>query len=196
MKPKRCAIYCRVSTGHQDFELQKTELTALADFRKWSIVEVFTDKLSGTKDKRPSLDRMMVDARKGKFDVIVVWKYDRFARSTRHLLAALEEFKTLGIDFVSLNDGADTTTASGKLLFTIIAGFAEFELSVRRERCEAGIKRAQAHGTRSGRPFGRPEAEVDTEAITNLRAQGLSWRAVAAQLGINKDTAIRHAAEA
>jgi DNA invertase Pin-like site-specific DNA recombinase len=196
MKPKRVAIYIRVSTGHQDYEMQKTDLTALCEFRKWTVVETYADKMSGTKDKGPSLDRMMADAKKERFDVVVVWKYDRFARSTRHLLAALEEFKELGIDFVSLNDGADTTTASGKLLFTIIAGFAEFELSVRRERCEAGIRRAQKNGTRSGRPFGRPEVEVDPAAIADLRQKGLSWRAVAAQLGINKDTAIRHASEA
>jgi len=134
----------------------------------------------------------MAAARKGQFNAVVCWRFDRFARSTRHLLQALEEFRELGIDFVSQQEGIDTSTALGKAMFTIVGAVSELELSIRRERCEAGIRRAQKSGTRSGRPFGRPECDVDVAAIADLRKNGLSWRAVAAKLGVNKDTCIRH----
>ena len=192
MTEKRAACYIRVSTGHQDYDLQKCELAEFCQFKHWRIVETFEDKMSGSKDKRPGLDRLMQDARKGKFDVVVVWRFDRFARSTRHLLQALEEFKELGVDFVSQQEGIDTSTALGKALFTIVGAIAELELSIRKERCQAGIRAAQKHGTKSGKPFGRPELEIDPTLIGELREQGLSWRAVGEKLGISKDSAIRH----
>src|ERR1700686_3391296 len=104
MKPKRVAIYMRVSTGDQTANLQKDELPEYAQFRKWTVTEVYSDVMSGAKDRRPALDRLMADVRRGKFDVVLVWKFDRFARSTSHLLRALEEFKSLGVDFVSLSE--------------------------------------------------------------------------------------------
>src|ERR1035438_4147261 len=165
MNEKRAACYVRVSTGHQDYELQKRELTEFCKFKHWSIVEVFEDKMSGSKDKRPGLDRMMLAARQGKFDVVVVWRFDRFARSTKHLLQALEEFREIGVDFVSQQEGIDTSTALGKALFTIVGAIAELELSIRKERCTAGIKHAQRHGTKSGKAFGRPELDVDPQLI-------------------------------
>jgi DNA invertase Pin-like site-specific DNA recombinase len=192
LKEKRAACYIRVSTTHQDYALQKRELTEFCQFKHWKIVETFEDKMTGSKDKRPGLDRLMADARKGKFDVVVCWRFDRFARSTRHLLQALEEFKELGVDFVSQQEGIDTSTALGKALFTIVGAIAELELSIRKERCNAGIKAAMKHGTKSGKPFGRPELEVDTDLIGQLRDQGLSWREVGQKLGISKDSAIRH----
>ncbi len=192
IKEKRAACYIRVSTTHQDYALQKRELAEFCQFKHWKLVEIFEDKMTGSKDKRPGLDRMMAEARKRKFDTIVVWRFDRFARSTRHLLQALEEFRELGVDFVSQQEGIDTSTALGKALFTIVGAIAELELSIRKERCNAGIKAAMKHGTRSGKPFGRPELEVDTKLIEKLREQGLSWRAVGERLGISKDSAIRH----
>jgi len=110
MKPKRVAVYIRVSTTAQDYEMQKAELEALCAFRKWEIIEVYADKMSGAKDRRPALDKMMAAARKGQFNAVVCWRFDRFARSTRHLLQALEEFRELGIDFVSQQEGIDTST--------------------------------------------------------------------------------------
>lgn len=188
MKPKRVAIYTRVSTGDQTANLQKDELTEYAQFRKWAVTEVYSDVMSGAKDKRPSLNRLMADARRGKFDVVVVWKFDRFARSTSHLLRALEEFQSLSIDFVSLSESIDTSSPTGKAMFTILGAIAELERSTIRERVVAGQKAAKRRGVR----FGRPTVEVDTDRAMKLRKEGLSWRAVAEATGSAKDTLIRH----
>src|ERR1035438_8907829 len=121
MKPKRVALYVRVSTGEQNADLQVNELSEYAAFRKWDTVETYSDKMSGAKDQRPALDRLMADAKRGKFDVVAVWRFDRFARSTSHLLRALEEFSALGVDFVSLRESIDTSTPTGKMTFTVLA---------------------------------------------------------------------------
>jgi DNA invertase Pin-like site-specific DNA recombinase len=191
MKPKRCALYIRISTGDQNTDLQQNELREYAEFRKWGVVEIYSDTMSGAKDKRPALDRLMADARRGKFDVVVVWRFDRFARSTSHLLRALEEFQSLGIDFVSLKEAIDTSSATGKMIFTVLAAVAELERSTIRERVIAGQKAAKRRGVR----FGRPTVEVDTNHVLKLRKDGLSWRAVAQATGVPKDTLIRHCAE-
>jgi len=188
MKPKRAAIYCRISTSDQRPDLQENELREYCQFRKWDIVEAFTDTISGAEDRRPALDRMLAEARRGRFDVIVVWRFDRFARSTSHLLRSLEEFQSLGIDFVSLRESVDTSTPTGKAVFTIIAAIAELERSTIRERVIAGQKAARRRGVR----FGRPTVEVDVEAVRKLRDRGLSWRSVSAKIGVPKDTLIRH----
>jgi DNA invertase Pin-like site-specific DNA recombinase len=188
MKPKRVAIYTRVSTGDQTANLQKDELPEYAQFRKWTVTEVYSDVMSGAKDKRPALDRLMSDVRRGKFDVVLVWKFDRFARSTTHLLRALEEFKSLSVDFVSLSESIDTSSPAGKAMFTILAAIAELERSTIRERVIAGQRAAKRRGVR----FGRPTVEVDTERALKLRKQGLSWRDISAEVGVPKDTLIRH----
>src|SRR3974377_2100742 len=125
MKTKRAAVYCRVSTSDQNPDLQQTERREYLQFRKWEIADAFTDTMSGTKDRRPALDRMLAEARRGRFDVIVFWRFDRVARRTSHLLRSLEEFQSLGIDFVSLRESVDTSTPTGKAVFTIIAAIAE-----------------------------------------------------------------------
>ena len=140
------------------------------------------------KDKRPALDRLMADVRRGKFDVVLVWKFDRFARSTSHLLRALEEFKSLSVDFVSLSESIDTSSPAGKAMFTILGAIAELERSTIRERVIAGQKAAKRRGVR----FGRPSVEVDTDRALKLRKQGLSWRDVSEEVGVAKDTLIRH----
>ncbi len=188
MKPKRVAMYVRVSTGDQNADLQKNELTEYCQWRKMEIVETYSDVMSGAKDKRPALDRLMADARRGKFDVVTVWRFDRFARSTSHLLRALEEFQALAVDFVSLREAIDTSTATGKMVFTILASVAELERSTIRERVVAGQKAAKRRGVR----FGRPTVEVDTDRALKLRKQGLSWRDISAEVGVPKDTLIRH----
>jgi DNA invertase Pin-like site-specific DNA recombinase len=188
MKTKRAAIYCRVSTSDQNPDLQQTELREYCAFRKWEIVEPFTDTISGAKDRRPALDRMLADARRGKFEVIVVWRFDRFARSTSHLLRSLEEFQSLGIDFVSLRESVDTSTPTGKAVFTIIAAIGELERSTIRERVIAGQKAAKRRGVR----FGRPRIHFDIGAARKLRDKGFSWRDISDEMGVPKDTLIRH----
>lgn len=188
MKPKRAAIYCRVSTSDQNSDLQQNELREYCQFRKWEIMAAFTDTISGTKDRRPALDKMLAAARRGLFDVIVVWRFDRFARSTSHLLRSLEEFQSIGIDFVSLRESIDTSTPTGKAVFTIIAAIAELERSTIRERVIAGQKAARRRGVR----FGRPTIQFDTEQALKLRKQGYSWRSISAEMHVPKDTLIRH----
>ena len=180
----KAAIYIRISTDDQNTAMQNDELLAYCAARGWTVGEVYTDQMSGAKDKRPALDRMMSDARKRKVDVVVVWRFDRFARSTSHLLRALEEFNALGIDFVSLKESVDTSTPMGKMVFTVLAACAELERSVTRERCTAGRKAAKRRGVR----FGRPTADVDVAKVEKLRTAGASWRDVAEQLGASKDT--------
>ena len=153
-KPTRVAIYARVSTSNkgQDTGLQVDELRAVAAQRGWVVSATYVDEgVSGTKDSRPALDRLMVDARKGKIDVVMVWRFDRFARSTTHLLAALETFKALGIDFVSLREQVDTATPMGMAMFTIIAALSRLERDVTVERVKAGVARARAQGRTLGR---------------------------------------------
>lgn len=188
MKPKRVAVYTRVSTGDQNADLQKNELTEYCQWRRMEITEIYSDVMSGAKDKRPALDRLMADARRGKFDVVAVWRFDRFARSTSHLLRALEEFAALGIDFVSLKESIDTSTPTGKMVFTVLAAVAELERSTITERVRAGQRAAKRRGVR----FGRPTVEVDTDRALRLRKQGHSWRDISAQVGVPKDTLIRH----
>ncbi|MFZ0732187.1 MAG: recombinase family protein [Candidatus Sulfotelmatobacter sp.] len=188
MNPKRVAVYIRVSTGDQNAEMQRNELTEYAQFRKWEVAETYSDTMSGAKDRRPALDRLMGDAKRGKFDVVAVWRFDRFARSTSHLLRALEEFAALGIDFLSLKESIDTSTPTGKMIFTVLGAVAELERSTIRERVVAGQKAAKRRGVR----FGRPTVSVDTDRALKLRKQGLSWRDISAEVGVPKDTLIRH----
>ena len=139
--------------------------------------------MSGAKDRRPNLDRLLADVRRRKFDVVVVWRFDRFARSTSHLLRALEEFQALGVDFVSVTEAIDTSTPAGKMVFTVLGAVAELERSIIRERVIAGQKAARRRGVRSGRPNVSPLAEIE-----KLRKTGLSWRRIQAETGIAKDT--------
>jgi DNA invertase Pin-like site-specific DNA recombinase len=190
-KGSRAAVYIRISTGDQNPDLQRNELPEYCQRRSWKLIETYEDHMSGAKDKRTNLDRLMSDARRAKFDVIVVWRFDRFARSTSHLLRALEEFHSLGIDFVSVTEAIDTSTPAGKMVFTVLGAVAELERSIIRERVIAGQRAAKRRGVR----FGRPNVEVDTEHARKLREQGLSWRDIAARTGVPKDTLIRHCAQ-
>jgi DNA invertase Pin-like site-specific DNA recombinase len=188
----RVAIYTRISTGEQNADMQCTELTDYCNFRKWDLVKIYSDVISGSKDRRPSLDQLMADAKRGKFDVLVVWRFDRFARSTRFLLESLELFNGLGIDFVSLRESIDTSTATGKLVFTILGAVAELERSNIRERVVAGQKAAKRRGVR----FGRPEVRVDIREIEALRKQGQTWREIALAMGTSEDTLLRRVQKA
>ena len=151
---KRVAIYARVSTidRKQDPETQLRQLREYAEGRGFAIVSKYVDHASSAKNDRPEYRAMLEAARRQQFDVLLVWRYDRFARSMRELVNALEEFRSLGIDFISYSEGADTTTPQGKLLFGIMASLAEFERSLIAERVKAGMQRAKAQGKHTGRP--------------------------------------------
>jgi DNA invertase Pin-like site-specific DNA recombinase len=179
---KRVAIYGRVSTSEQDAGMQLAELRDYAARRGWQIADEYVDEgISGTKASRPQLDRMMTDARRRRFDIVLCWRFDRFARSTGHLLGALDEFRNLGIDFVSLNESVDTTSPLGKAMFTIVSAIAELERSIIIERVRSGIARARAKGKRLGRPLG---SRIDVAEVCRLKADGLSVRDIARRLGI------------
>jgi DNA invertase Pin-like site-specific DNA recombinase len=183
----RVAIYARVSTlNHgQDVSLQTRELQQFAAARAWTIAGEYIDAgVSGSKDSRPELNRLMADAHKRRFDVVCVWRFDRFARSVSHLLRALETFKALGIDFVSYSEQMDTSTPAGKMVFTVLGAVAELERSLIVERVRAGLRNARAKGKR----LGRPRVVVDGARISRLHSQGRSIREIADELGCSRGT--------
>jgi DNA invertase Pin-like site-specific DNA recombinase len=183
----RAAIYARVSTTNhgQDVQVQTRDLEQFTEARGWRLVDSYLDLgISGSKDKRPQLDRLMADAHKRRFDIVIVWRFDRFARSVSHLLRALETFNALGIAFVSLSEQMDTTTPTGKMIFTVLGAVAELERSLIVERVRAGLRNAKAKGKR----LGRPRVSVDPTQIARLRTQGLSWAAVGERLGVSEGT--------
>src|ERR1700680_1245962 len=172
-QPSRAAIYARVSTTNhgQDVQVQTRDLEQFAQARGWRLVDSYLDLgISGTKDKRPQLDRLMADAHKRRFDIVIVWRFDRFARSVSHLLRALETFNALGIAFVSLSEQVDTSTPTGKMVFTVLGAVAELERNLIVERVRAGLRHARAKGKR----LGRPKKHVDAAQIGSLRAAGHS----------------------
>ena len=199
---KRAAIYVRVSTASkskqdeavnfvQNPEVQEQPLRAMVTQRGWSLHRVYPDRANGSKERRPGLDALMGDARRGLFDVVVVWRFDRFARSVKQLVLALEEFRALGIEFISHQEALDTSTPMGKAMFTIIAAMAELERSIIRERVVSGLEHARRNGTRSGRAVGRPKVIFHRDQVAQLRKQGLSWRQIAHSLGVSAGSARR-----
>jgi DNA invertase Pin-like site-specific DNA recombinase len=183
----RAAIYARVSTTEQSTELQLRDLQQYVTARGLTAAEYVDNGFSGAKQSRPALDRLMDDARKRRFDCVLVWRFDRFARSTKHLLLALEEFRTLGIQFISFQENIDTTSPLGQALFTIVSAVAQLERDLIRERVRAGLRNARA----KGKKFGRPRAQVDALRVAALRAEGLSWSQVCERLNLSKGTAQR-----
>jgi DNA invertase Pin-like site-specific DNA recombinase len=182
----KAAIYARVSTTNgQDPTMQTRELKEYCERRGWKISGEYVDTgISGAKEKRPELDRLMADAHRRRFDAIVVWKFDRFARSVSHLLRALETFKALGIEFVSLSEQVDTSTPTGRMIFTVLGAVAELERSLIAERVRAGLRNARA----KGKKLGRPHRVVDRAKIARLRREGLGWKVIAAQVGAGVGT--------
>src|SRR5580658_9213249 len=177
----KMGIYARVSTKDQSCELQVRDLRAYCAARGFDLVRDYVDVgQSGAKDSRPELNKLMDDARKRQFDAIVVWRFDRFARSTKHLLLALEEFRSLGIQFISYQENIDTSSALGQALFTIVSAVAQLERDLIRERVSAGIRNARA----CGKALGRPRRIVSQDEIVRLKAEGASLRQIAAKLGV------------
>jgi DNA invertase Pin-like site-specific DNA recombinase len=165
--------------------MQLAELREYAGRRGWEIAGEYVDEgVSGARERRPALDRLWVDCRKRRVDAIVVYRYDRFARSLRQLVNALEEFRAMGFEFVSLHEGFDTSTPNGRLVFGIFASIAEFERELIRSRVRSGLAAAKSKRKR----LGRPRAVVDAKQVATLRAAGASWRV---QLGIGVGTACR-----
>ena len=193
-RPVRAALYARVSTvGHgQDVGLQLDELRQVAAQRGWVAQEFVDDGISGSKDRRPALDRLMNEVRAGRVDVVAVWRFDRFARDTRHLLQACEEMRICGVQFVSLREQVDTSTPIGKAMFTIIAAIAELEKDILRERVVAGVRRAQA----AGKHCGRPKVEVDLRPAVALLREGRTLKDTARILKADRNTLRRRLREA
>src|SRR2546425_8536392 len=164
MQIHRVALYARVSTsnGQQDPEMQLRELREYAGRRGWQITEEYIDQgVSGSKDSRPALNRLVGDAHRRRFEAVLVWRFDRFARSVSHLLRALENFQALGVDFVSLSENVDTSTPTGKMVFTVLGAVAELERALIVERVKAGMRNARSKGKRIGRP---PRTHLPEEA--------------------------------
>jgi DNA invertase Pin-like site-specific DNA recombinase len=186
---KRAAIYARVSTVErgQDPENQLRELREYASRRGFAIVEEFVDLASGARSDRERFRKLLEAARRRQIDVVLVWRYDRFARSMRELVNALAEFDGLGVDFISYNEGADTTTPQGKLLFGIMASLAEFERSLIADRVKAGMQRAKAQGKHTGRPALSAAKRSKIEELLN-RAPRASLRTIAREVGVSAQT--------
>jgi len=190
----RAALYARVSTANngQDPTMQTRELREYCERRGWNVVSEYVDVgISGAREKRPELDRLVSEAHRRRFDAVVVWKFDRFARSVSHLLRALETFRALGIEFVSLSEQVDTSTPTGKMVFTVLGAVAELERSLIVERVKAGLRNARAKGKR----LGRPRRLLDTKTIAALRTQGVGWKAIARDMGVGVGTLYRLAKE-
>ena len=188
-KPRQvlAAIYARVSTlNHgQDPMMQTRELTEYCQRRGWEVFDTYVDSgVSGKRDSRPALNRLMADAHARRFAVICCYRFDRFSRSVSHLCRALETFNALDIQFVSLCEQVDTSTPTGKLVFTILGAVAEGERNLIAERVRAGLRNARA----KGKTLGRPKKDVDVDRIKSLRASGQSYRSVAAAMGLSVGT--------
>jgi DNA invertase Pin-like site-specific DNA recombinase len=185
MATKRAARYLRVSRADQNPALQSDETGRLIAGRGWLMVDTFLDHgVSGAKDRRPELDRLMMAAKRGEFDILVVWRSDRLFRSLKHLVVTVAELSAMGIDFVSVTEPFDTSTRTGRLLLHLVSAFAEFERNVLVERTKSGIEAAR----RRGAQIGRPRVHVDIERAVVLRAQGRSIRQVARALGCGAAT--------
>jgi DNA invertase Pin-like site-specific DNA recombinase len=191
MTTKKAALYARVSTKGNG-QTPETQLLALRDYaaaRGFVIAGEFVDAgISGSKESRPALDQMMREARRRKFDALLVARFDRLARSTRQLVLTLEELQSLGIDFISLGESIDTSSPMGKMVFVVISAVAELERSIIRERVMMGLERARKQGKRLGRPTG---TRLDLAHLHELSAQGLSIRAIAQALKASKSAVSR-----
>ena len=182
----KAALYARVSTFDQEPENQLAELRRYVRARSWPDAVEYVDKgVSGAKDRRPALDRLITDATRRRFDVLVVWRLDRLGRNLRHLVTLLDELHAVGVSFVSLGEGIDCTTPAGRLQLHVLAALAEFERARIAERVQAGLARARRNGVR----LGRPEKSIPERVLAPVR--GLPVREAARRLGVSRATAYR-----
>lgn len=179
---RRVAAYVRVSTGSQDTAMQMADIKRLAELRHWEIVSTVEEKASGAKH-RPARQRLIAEAKTGAYDAVVVWKLDRWGRSTLDVLGTVTELDSAGVAFVSVQDNIDMTTAQGRLMVQLLAAFAEFERAQIRERVTAGLKHAKRNGTRTGKAIGRPATAAErSPRIRALLEQGVSLPEIAKRL--------------
>ena len=182
---QRVVGYVRVSRADQNLQLQEDELREFASRRGWRLATIYADHgVSGSKDRRPELDRMLADGRKRKFDILLVWRTDRLFRSLSHMVRTLDELHAAGIAFSSVSEPFDTTLPSGRLLLHLVAAMAEFERALTIERTKAGL----AAAARRGKKLGRPRTQVDMIRAMQLRSEGLSDRGIAKAMGIARST--------
>jgi DNA invertase Pin-like site-specific DNA recombinase len=184
---KRVAIYCRVSTSDQHAETQLLDLRELAKQRSYEIVREYSDVISGSKAKRPGLDQLMTDARRHRFDVVLVSAFDRAARNVRHFLEMLDELNHLGIGFVSLRENIDTGGPLGRAMVVIVGAIAELERNLIVERVKAGMRRAKSEGRR----IGRAPLDIDRAQVVADRRSGMSLTEVAKKYRISRGTICR-----
>jgi len=184
---KRAVLYVRVSTPDQSIEPQLLDLRQMAAARGYEIVREYSDKLSGTKSKRPGLDALLSDAQRHRFDVVMVWAFDRMARSVRHFLEVLDELNHLGIEFVSFRESIDTSGPLGRAMVVIVGAIAELERNLIVERVKAGMRRAKL----DGRQIGRSRLDMNREQIVHDRRSGMSLTQVAKKHGISRASVCR-----
>jgi len=188
MTKRRIAVYVRVSTKDQSVGMQLNDLERYSRERELSVFKAYKDNgVSGTNETRPALNDLMNDAKKRKFDMVLVWRFDRFARSTKHLVTALYEFRNLGIDFVSYQENIDTSSPLGEAIFTIISAMSKLERDIIAERVKGGLRKAKANGKR----LGRPKSDVDTDKVIEYRKQNKSIRQIAKELGLSNNLVYR-----
>lgn len=178
----RAAVYARVSTFGQEPENQLQELRRYVEARGWTATEFVDRGVSGSKDRRPALDALLKDAKRRRFDVLVCWRLDRLGRNLRHLILLLDELHALGIGFVTLGEGIDTTSPTGRLVLHVLGAISEFERERIRERVIAGLQRAKAQGRR----LGRPRAAVPVDRVQDVR--NLPIDEAAGVLGVSRST--------
>ena len=182
---KRSAIYLRVSTSDQTVENQRLAVESYCKLQGWKVVKVYEDVgVSGAQDRREGLDSLKADVAKGRYDVVLVWKFDRLARSTTHLLETLSLFQRYGTDFVSTTEAVDTSTPTGKMVFVFLGAISEFERALITERVRCGLERAKSQGVR----LGRPRVGFDVNEAVRLKHEGRSWSQLAKQLGVSSAT--------
>lgn len=187
-RPLRAARYIRVSRADQRPGLQADETGAFIERRGWTLVETYTDLgVSGSKARRPGLDAMKRDARRGRFDLLLVYRTDRLFRSLREMVVTLDDLSALGIEFASCSEPFDTSVPSGRLLLSMVASFAEFERDILRERTRAGLAAARKRGVK----LGRPRVHVDIDRALDLRDRGQSYAQIARTLGVGATTVRR-----
>jgi len=187
------AIYARVSTTDQTNAIQIRELKEYVERRGWKLTCAYQDQMSGAKATRPGLDQLMADARRRKFDIVVVWKLDRFGRSLIQCVSGIQELASLGIRFIASSQGLDTdeSNPASKLLMHILAAVAQFERELIRERVSVGMKAARKHGTKTGNPIGRPRRIFNRHEVARLRGTGLSIEKIAREMNIGVGTVVR-----
>ncbi len=183
MTVKRVAVYARVSTKDQSVDMQLNDLERYTRERGFNVFKIYADNgVSGTKETRPALSELMNDAKKRKFDTVLVWRFDRFARSTKHLVTALYEFRNLGIDFISYQENIDTSSPLGEAVFTIISAMNKLERDIMAGRVRGGLRKARANGRR----LGRPSSDIDISKVIECKEQGRSIREIAKEMGMHR----------